>query len=682
MAGESSLLTRVRAAALLLDDDALAALANKGLVRRARKDLETNPPTWIEPAGDAVRLQVEDCAVELFEILTQSKCTCPASGICRHILTAVLFLQASPGPVAPASDANAAQEEILAVTEESLRKWAGKALLRKALQTLSMSLPAEFEEAATLLVRFPTWNVTCRWLPGGDLGGMICSCHASGACEHRVAAVLAYQAARGRRQIVPEDAILEASAGAPRSREEVLASVGVVLREMVALGLSRLSRATEERLRTLAVSAHGVDLPRLERMLRALADEVALSLRRDAQAATGNLLATASRIEALRSALSRPVPDLVGIHRSRYEKVGDIDLIGVGARQWRTRSGYLGLTVYFWDRSMKNWVTWSESRPVSVADFNPANCYYQDGPWAGSQSPSLASRHSVRLLGAWRNRAGRLSGRPGSRCLVLGETDLTQVPAALDSWSELAERASRLFAGGLKERSEQDEIVLLKPRQWGPAGFDAVRQELVQPVFDSAGKALLLVMPHTPQTANAIPILERDDATSTWGLLGLLRLQREQLAVEPITLYRDKFINLTLDGMPTTTPTSGAKSDEPIAEEEIEESEPEPEPSASASSLGLLFTQIAEQLEAMGEGGLRSTRAVDRLPALSSQCDALGLASIARQIARLADQLDQIRKSIEADVTSPAGTLLRAYYLVKFAAAQEVVAGATASIRG
>ena len=67
---------------------------------------------------------------------------------------------------------------------------------------------------------------------------MICSCHADGACEHRVAAILAFQVAKGRRQI-------EAGARswkhrpAVRTREEVLESVGLVLREMTALGLLR-----------------------------------------------------------------------------------------------------------------------------------------------------------------------------------------------------------------------------------------------------------------------------------------------------------------------------------------------------------------------------------------------------------------------------------------------------------
>jgi hypothetical protein len=694
MAGEGAVLERIRAVAAHLDDDALAALANKGLVRRARKDLETSPPTLVGPEGDRVRFQIEDCSVDLAQMPAYSKCTCPATGVCRHILAAFIFLRESITAAAPRHGQETmpqpeparARDEILAVTDEILQKWAGKALVRKASQALAIGLNAEFEERDVLAIRFPTWNIVCRWMPGGGLAGIICSCHAPGPCEHRVAAVLAYQAAQGQRQIQVETAALEASAGAPRTRQEVLDSVGVVLREVVGLGLSRLSRSTEDRLRTLAVSAHGVDLPRLESVLRALADEVGLALARDAQAASPNLLATAARIEALRCGLARPTPDLVGVHRSRYEKVGDIELVGLGARQWRTRSGYTGLTLYFWDRSAKQWATWTESRPVTVPGFDPAARYNQDGPWAGCQSPVQACRHLIRLMGAWRNRAGRLSGRPSTRCLILEEADPAQVPGILTSWTELAQRAVRLFAGGLKEKSEQDEVVLLQPRGWGPGQFDPIRQEFVQLIIDNAGHPLMLVMPHTPQTENAIPILEQlsvgagspDHAQTCWGLLGILRLERETLAVEPVALYQGtKVINLTLDGLPATKPQGNVVSTE---EEETEESEQPEALTASSSALGLLLTRLGEQLESAAEGGLRSARNADALRNLAAQADAVGLAACARPVTLLANQLDGIRKSIEADSAQAAGTLLRAYYVIRFAAAQEIVAGATARL--
>ena len=197
-----------------------------------------------------------------------------------------------------------------------------------------------------------------------------------------------------------------------------------VARKLVALGTTRLSRSSAERLRTLSVSAHGVDLPRLERSLRTLADDVELGLAHAAQADAAGLLARAAQVEALAHALrTRPTPQLVGEHRTSYEPVGDIEIVGLGARRWRASSGYQGLTVYFWDRSANRWASWTEARPLSVGGLDPSARYDAEGPWTGLVSPASASRHALRLTGAYRNRVGRLSGRASTRAFSLAPTD-------------------------------------------------------------------------------------------------------------------------------------------------------------------------------------------------------------------------------------------------------------------
>src|SRR5262249_11907142 len=148
-----------------------------------------------------------------------------------------------------------------------------------------------------------------------------------------------------------EVAELEASVEAPRTRDEVRSAVMTVTEEIVMQGVSRLSPSTAERLCTLSTSAHGVDLPRLERVIRGVADEVAALLDRSARASEEGLLTRAATAHALAKALAKPTPALVGRHRSRYERVTDIELIGAGAQAWRAASGYQGLTLYFWDRA-------------------------------------------------------------------------------------------------------------------------------------------------------------------------------------------------------------------------------------------------------------------------------------------------------------------------------------------
>lgn len=674
MAGESPrLIQRAQAAARLLDDEALAALANKGLVRRAKKDVEAAPPQLTE-TPDGLSFQVEDCTVTMADIPAQARCTCPATGGCRHILAAILFLRESPATEASATKAPTTSPayEILKLSDDEIQKAAGTALVRRAKLALAMGLPVEFEDSKIFRIRFPSWNLACTWQPGGGLAGMICSCHAA-MCEHRVAGVLAFQAAAGQRTINATSFVLDESAGAPRSREQVRASVGVVLREMIALGLSRLSESTEKRLRTLAVSAHGVDLPRLERLLRTLADEAASSLNRNALATSRTFLETASRLEAMCVALARPTADLVGVHRSRYEKVGDIELVGLGARQWRTRSGYVGLTVYFWDRSRKDWATWTESRPVTVPDFDPVVCYRSDGLW--NQSPWMASRNVVRAAGAWRNRGGRLSGRPSTRSFLVGPSDIGTVPGMVERWSELAPRVDRLFAGGLRERNEQDEIVLLRPKTWDAALFDPIEQELRQSIVDEDGRMLLIVLPHLLTTADAITILERHDPTTTTALLGLLRMHRGRPAVEPITLVGNTLTHLTLDGSgPTKTPATKSPTKFPEDADGLEDPEEGLDEEPSESLLGRLFAEILERLESIAEAGVRSAPNVSDLERLARKSDAAGLVSLARPLKRLADQLEQLRKSVEANALEPAETLLRCYYLVRLAVAEELVA--------
>src|SRR5439155_24689993 len=120
---------------------------------------------------------------------------------------------------------------------------------------------------------------------------------------------LAYQVGQGVPwSLAGAATALEASEQAPRTRAEVRASALEATEDLVARGFSRLDRAVAERLRTLATSAHGVDLPRLERALRALGDEVARSVARDVSASDEVLLARAAFVHALARALERAAP--------------------------------------------------------------------------------------------------------------------------------------------------------------------------------------------------------------------------------------------------------------------------------------------------------------------------------------------------------------------------------------
>ena len=673
MAGESPQLAELARQMAALDDDALAALANKGLVRRAHKDLQKELPQHTGAAGKQLTFAVEGQRVLLGSVPTAAKCDCGAGSICRHVIAAVLYLRdhlAAAAPAAPTEPTGDPLAEIMALTPNDLATWAGKGLFRRSLDAPRDD--ARCETGPPVTITLPTLNATVRWLDGQGLGGMLCTCHAAGACTHKVAAVLALWSHGGRTSPELPARVLETAPGAPRTRDEVLASVKQVLCEMVALGLERVSEATQNRLKTLAVSAHGVDLPRLERTLNALATQTELLLKRDAQGDAARVLQIAALTWALASALARPTPALVGVHRTKYDQVsGELELIGLGAQQWHTPSGYAGLTVYFWEPKAGRWNTWTVTRPATQ-QFDPRMQYGQEFPWPGVSDPREASRSHYRVSGVFRNPVGRLSGRPGARAVRIDDTQLTQVPS-VTQWPKLIPTIERIFGGGLTQQIENQGIVLLAPAQVEAAEFDDVNQALQRPLLDADGRVLPLRLAYDERIPRAVEHVESIKSADLLAVLALLRAGPEGIYARPITLATPNgLIHITLDG--TATPRNRAYKSTRSTPDEVDANVgPEFDlPDAPLSPVGLLLQQALDQIEAAAEAGLRVQRDLAPLRAASAAFATLGLATCRDAIHAAADAVEQSRRSRPA--TDAAGRLLECGYVLRLALQQETTA--------
>jgi hypothetical protein len=620
---------------------------------------------------------MECFTIRLTQPIHRSTCTC-ASGMCRHILASVISLREST----PASEVIAAPAEargadsrhalnvsnqFLAFDEDIVTKWAGKPLMKKAAIALSRGYEIE-ESPAAIIVRLPAQNIVVRFVAGG-LDAMICTCHAPAACEHKAAAALAYRSFKSGKPVELPQAMLQASTGAPRTRDQVRESVLTLLREMIALGLSRMSIATEQRLRTLATSAHGVDFPRLERVLRGLGDEVSLALKRDAAASSASLLHAAARAAALCEALKRPTPAIVGEHRSVYMPVaGTIEVVGLGAKRWRTRSGYHGLSVFFWEPAAKRWTGWADARPVGTPGFDPVNRFGEMGPWSGAASPRHAAGMTWRLMGAFRNGAGRITSRENTRGIVGAASKPENGPLVTD-FSQLSTLAADAFAPGLADRRDHADLVLLAPAAVMDATYDPVLQEVTRPIADAEGRMTPMILRHSPETDTALTTLQNIAGTTVRAVLGSLRIGPFGLFVEPITLWTDaKPIHLTLDGVSSIAKTQSSPDRQPDADDELEDPEDSEEPEIeSTSAVGHLLAKLDADLLAIAESGVSVTRDLTPLRAAAKELDAAGLDTIARAARKLCDALEQFRKSIDRDELVPADALLRCAYVVRLA---------------
>ena len=79
----------------------LVTLANKGLYKRALKDLETTGQIALTVTGSNLQVQLDDITVCLASNVSQSTCSCPSKTVCKHILMGIL---AAAGYAATAED--------------------------------------------------------------------------------------------------------------------------------------------------------------------------------------------------------------------------------------------------------------------------------------------------------------------------------------------------------------------------------------------------------------------------------------------------------------------------------------------------------------------------------------------------------------------------------------------------
>ena len=656
-----------------MDDDALAQLANTGLVRRARKDLETAAPRLVVE-GESAFVQTGGQTVTLAALPAECRCDCPAAGLCRHVLAALIFLRDNAPRMAPPAPA---REEVLALDEAAVQAWAGKALYRFAGRALAAGMPVEIAAGDPLTMTLPAFSVRCRWVPGAGLKGMLCSCREPSPCEHRAIAVAGFLVREGRLSFASEEPAASAE-GAVRNCDGLRDSAGALLREIVSIGLARVSGATVERLQTLSVSAHAADLPRMERLLAALASEAGLHVGRDSQSSVSNLLALAAKVEALACALAAPKPELVGQHRSRYLPLAECELFGAGARQWRTRSGYTGLTVYFWEPLGRRWCTWSAARPLGTAGFSPKQVFEAAGPWNGCLSPREASGSRLRLSGAWRSAAGRLSGRASTTAFTAGPTPPEMLPA-IGNWWDLRDRALALFRGGIGEFDEQLETVVLRPARWGPAQYDEVHQRLWRPLVDGSGHVLPLLVPYSEETGAAVRALEAYAPADGALVVGLLRLVDGILCAEPVSV---------IDGARVwcvTLAEDRDRGDAPAATEDAGEdwTGDEPEPSGAATSAaGAILNAALADMEQTAETGLGTAHDEARYEENAARCEALFLRTPAASLRKLGLAIARAHREPSPEARgSAAKALLHAYYVASLARRLDSIESALAPLR-
>ncbi|MCH9806527.1 MAG: SWIM zinc finger domain-containing protein [Alphaproteobacteria bacterium] len=517
----------VRRALSVFDDDALIGLANKGLLRRALKAVEAGKAEVAEEGADELKVSVTPETVTLTKAgPSAATCTCPASGICQHILAAVVVVRGddTEGNVSEGDDSDAKISadplaEVLQLAPEELKRWAGVGPLRAAMD-LAGEAVAEVSGGSLIIKVGDLPEV--RFMSGMGLEGAVCKAPEARRKAYVATAILSVWKANNI--VVPDDYVGPkggaAAAGGQNIDAAYLSRVAKTLEDAAATGLARAPLSLEDRLFSLAVSGRADALPRLAASLRRLANLIAQARVHHVDYSAEELLGSIAACYALVKALSHDPQDTVlrGVVRKSYVEVGELGLIGFGANAWRTKSGARGVTSFFFDPAAKSWRTATLSRIGSAdAFFDPRSAYGNHPIW-GSGTLSVVCKSRVRLTKA-QVAEGRLSLSEKTR----GQLEpvrydweaASDLPAVLNSWRELEAMLARRNALSLKAPFATRAPIILEPAVCDKPFFDERTQEALWPLCDQEGRWLALAVSASEDGAARLDAIEYHMQTVT-----------------------------------------------------------------------------------------------------------------------------------------------------------------------
>ena len=647
------------------DDDAWIALANRGLLRRATKDLASATPEVVAE-GETVDVAIAGRLVRFpASGPAHATCDCPSARICQHIIAAGMWLArqhaaSSEDTDTAEQDTESLHTQLLGLDRGTLVSLAGKAGYRWAWQyvaDLDLVRDVEIETESHIRITLRPTIVTFRYMGGGP-DSLVADQPLKPLERYQVAAVLAYQRAHGISHEPPETSAAAARGGDPvrdEQRAELRATVTRLLTDAVRVGLAHLSPGIHERFSTLAVGAQGADYHRLARLLRLVAEQVELSLQRavggDERRLLDSLALTYGLVSALEAAAAKGAAPirLVGQARARYESLRTLDLVGLGGFPWRSRTGFQGLTTVFWDVAGKSFLTWTDARPVTVFDFSPKRRWNEAGPWQGLACPAATVGRRVTLTRPQVSVDGRISGVDSTTAFAseLNHAELLGMLPIQESWSVVKQARDPRRQSLLDPPGSHESWAVLRPARYGTPMFDEVSQVLLWPLEDADGDVLMCVVPYSEANAPLVARIEALRPAPDTVLVTRLYVDRGILTAAPVSLIAPRDAQRAVDCLYFDQPPDGSAATPLRATPHRESAAEEP---WDVLPRGLV--ELRAFLERYAERGVHGAAAEEFR------------AELARHHQRCADVGLTVFVPPDAE-TDPAALLLRSHYLVQ-----------------
>jgi len=477
------------------DDAALTAVASKGLLVRAGKDVANGNVTLVSQDADTATLKVLTETVVLHaKSIEAARCPCPATGVCRHIVGAVLFLrdQSDNSVHEPLAPTYFAFEE---VEKFAGTDWANACALAEQVKIpdTSGSIVATFTESDAQ-VTFPQGRPLREAIYKGQV-----AVH-----KRRFIAAAALGIAQLHGATLPE---VVAAVHKPTADPEILDRIAEAL-ELAAVSLSAGTFAQAQTLLlNMAINSRAEAIPRVAAELRGLSQRMSQDALRQAALTPTDVLGGISRTYALVEALrvSPDDPALVGILARSFVPSGKKMLAFLGAETWVTPSGAKGLSIHFCDRESGIIHRATHARAAGTdLQFDPKN-QWRTPLWSLCKPSEMAGKTIVLDDAAIAGDGGLGLNQKAS---FGPDLDLDRIPNIQTLWAKAFELAQQQVGEGLRRRAG-DGLIVFAPTRPAALSFDAYAQKTVWDWEDADGQSVTLELPQAYGTEHNLSALTR-----------------------------------------------------------------------------------------------------------------------------------------------------------------------------
>lgn len=569
-----------------IDDEYLIGISNKGIVKRAYKDIENSTITVISEIdnGDNIQVKVDDEETLIQSPLNESTCTCPSRSICKHRIMAIITIKKLIGREEDKENSKNNTNEIESELEDNsnginskeldltseltnelkeidvhkITKVIPKSKFKKFIASIDNEENYDITYGLTITVKLKEYNNIVKLLY--PLKDSACSCHKKELCMHKAIAILKY---KYDNKLINKENLSELIEDKSDYDLELIKdtakSVIKNIEEIMRIGLTRTPKDVMDNFDRTAILCHNAKLAKQENRARAISELYKAYFNKVLTFDIENLILNLKVLyEDMNKLLKEDslinISKIAGEFRSDYLSVGNLNLAATAYEHYITQSGYECEKIYFLEKNNLTWYTLIKMIPVFYREDNTTSPVFgtpnmlnynswgknsQDNlVWGLSETMKSLANCEIELTNAKCDAYNRLSQSKETKGSIIGDSKFDKNFLK----GIYYESFDKLFIEHIEENelSVKNENVFIKPFDITKQHFDDKKQEFKLVVNDEKGYKITIMLKYDVYTKEMIKALKNIKPENGDIIFGKIYIKDGKLCLYPLNILNKR----------------------------------------------------------------------------------------------------------------------------------------------